>query len=75
MSDHVRDIVAGIGWLKSGGLLGNRKLGRPNALGGLGIETLATGSVSGSGIFHQLTDFCADQNRGFAGSNALIALQ
>jgi hypothetical protein len=26
-------------------------------------------------MFHQLTDFCADQNRGFAGSNALIALQ
>jgi hypothetical protein len=31
--------------------------------------------MSVMGIFHQLTDFCADQNRGFAGSNALIALQ
>jgi hypothetical protein len=52
-----------------------QEIGWPNALGGLGIETLATGSVSGMEIFHQLTDFCADQNRGFAGSNALIALQ
>jgi hypothetical protein len=50
-------------------------LRRPNALGGVGIETLETESVSGIGIFHQLTDFCADQNRGFAGSNARIALQ
>jgi len=50
-------------------------LGRPNVLGGFRIETLETGSASGIGIFHQLTDFCADQNRGFAGSNALIALQ
>jgi hypothetical protein len=41
----------------------------------VGIETLETESVSGIGIFHQLTDFCADQNRGFAGSNARIALQ
>jgi hypothetical protein len=32
-------------------------------------------SMSEIEIFHQLTDFCADQNRGFAGSNALIALQ
>jgi hypothetical protein len=50
-------------------------LGRPNVLGGFRIETLETGSASGMGIFHQLTDFCVDQNRGFAGSNALIALQ
>jgi hypothetical protein len=50
-------------------------LGRHNVLGGFRIETLETGSASGMGIFHQLTDFCADQNRGFAGSNALIALQ
>jgi hypothetical protein len=75
MSDHVRDIVAGTERLKSGRLLGNRKLGGPNAFGGVRIETLVTGSVSGMRIFHQLTDFCADQNRGFAGSNALIALQ
>jgi hypothetical protein len=52
-----------------------QEIGWPNAFGGVGIETLATGSVSGMEIFHQLTDFCADQNRGFAGSNALIALQ
>jgi hypothetical protein len=31
--------------------------------------------VLSEAIFHQLTDFCTDQNRGFAGSNALIALQ
>jgi hypothetical protein len=37
--------------------------------------TIETGSVSEMRIFHQLTDFCAGQNRGFAGSNALIALQ
>jgi len=26
-------------------------------------------------MYQQLTDFCTGQNRGFAGSNALIALQ
>jgi hypothetical protein len=74
MRDHVRDIVAGIGWLKSGGVVREQEIG-PAQPSAARIETLETGSVSGMGIFHQLTDFCADQNRGFAGSNALIALQ
>jgi hypothetical protein len=51
------------------------EIGTPNAFGGVRIETLETGSMSRMEIFHQLTDFCAGQKRGFAGSNALIALQ
>lgn len=47
-------------------------------MGRLNVETknpIARKSFCEIGMYYQLADFCTGQNRGFAGSNALIALQ